>query len=76
VDTIQGTLGQALVVLVAMALVLFVIILVLVEADYILGQLQKLAQRWRATRPSAASSDPPTSGKSHAKTPRDGQGVQ
>lgn len=75
-DTIQGTLGQALVVLIAMALVLFAIILVLVEADYILGQLQKLTQRWKATRPGAASSGPPTSDKSHAKTPRDGRGAQ
>ncbi len=47
-DTIQATLGQALLVLVALAVVLFTLILLLVEADYILRLGGKLVRRWKS----------------------------
>jgi hypothetical protein len=48
VDTIQGTLGQLLLVLVALAVVLFTLILVLIEADYILRLGRRLVRRWKS----------------------------
>lgn len=47
-DTIQATLGQALLVLIALAVVLFTIILLLVESELILRLGGKLVRRWRS----------------------------
>jgi hypothetical protein len=76
VDTIQGTLGQALLVVIAVAVLLSAVILVLVEADYILGRLEKLARRLQATAPGPTNSEPPASDQTDAERPNDGQGVQ
>jgi|RhiMetdeSRZDD1v2_1073273.scaffolds.fasta_scaffold1275936_3 hypothetical protein len=65
-DTIQATLGQALLVLIALAVVLFTLILLLVEADQILRLSGKLIRRWKSS-----GADP--DGKSGSKHPHDGQ---
>ena len=57
-DTIQVTLGQALLVLVGLAVVLFTVILLLVEADYLLRLGQKLARRWKSDGSDPTGSDP------------------
>jgi hypothetical protein len=49
VDEIQATLGGALVVLASLAVVLLAVILVLVEADFILRLGGKLTRRWRSS---------------------------
>lgn len=58
-DPLQGTLGQTLLVLIALAVVLFTIILLLVEADYILRLGGKLARRWKSGGLEPGDSDPP-----------------
>jgi hypothetical protein len=73
-DTVQGSLGQVLLVLAGLAVVLFAVILVLIEADFILDRLDKLARRWEATRGGGVSSEPPTSQDDNQR-PRDGQGA-
>jgi len=76
VDTIQGTLGQALLVLVGLAVVLFAIILVLVEADCILRLGGKLARRWRSSGSDPTRSHPPTMDEGNAGSARDEQEVR
>jgi hypothetical protein len=50
VDAIQEKLGEVLLVLAGLAVVLFAVILLLVEADVILRLGGKLAGRWRALK--------------------------
>jgi hypothetical protein len=47
VNTLQETLGQALLVLVGLVVILFAVIVLLVEADYIVRLGGKLTRRWR-----------------------------
>jgi hypothetical protein len=75
VDTVQGTLGQALLVLVGLAVLLFAVILVLVETDYLLGRLEKLRRRWRATRPGPMTPGPPNRSQREAERRGDGRGA-
>jgi hypothetical protein len=49
VDAIQARLGEALVLLVGLAVVLFAVILLLLEAEFILRLWAKLAQRLRSS---------------------------
>lgn len=76
VDTLEGALGQAALVLAGLAVVLLAVILVLVEADFILGRLDKLARRWEATRRDPPDPDPPAPDQGDTERPRDGQGAQ
>ena len=75
-DTVEGTLGQALILLVDLAIVLFAVIVVLLQADFILGRLEKLSRRWAATWQGTAGSDPPRPDQGDPEPPRDGQGAQ
>lgn len=47
-DTVQATLGQALLVLSALVVILLTLILLLVEANYILHLGGKLIRRWKS----------------------------
>jgi len=73
VDTIQATLGQALLVLVALAVVLFTLILLLVEADYILRLGGKLVRRWKSGGSDPDGSDSSAVDKGDAERPHDDQ---
>lgn len=75
-DTVEGTLGQALILLANLAVVLFAVIVVLLQADFILGRLEKLSRRWAATWQSTAGSDPPCLDQGDPEPPHDGQGAQ
>lgn len=75
-DTVQGTLGQALLVMIGLAVLLFAVILVLAETDYLLGRLQKLRRRWKATRPGPMAPRSPIRSQREAKRPGDGEGAQ
>lgn len=70
-DTIQATLGQALLVLVALAVVLFTLILLLVEADYLLRLGRKLGRRWKSGGSDPDGSGPQAANKGDADRPRD-----
>lgn len=72
-DTIQATLGQALLVLIALAVALFTLILLLVEADYILRLSGKLVRRWKSGESDSGGSDAPAADNSDAERPRDQQ---
>jgi hypothetical protein len=76
VGTAEGTLGQALLMLIGLAILMFAIILVLAEANFILGLLDKLARRWRTTRSGRGGSGPPPPLQRDPERPRNGQGVQ
>ena len=60
VDTIQTTLGQALLVLIGLAVLLFTLILLLVEAHYIVRLSRQLVRRLRSSDPNLNGSDSPT----------------
>jgi hypothetical protein len=73
VDRIEALLGQALLVLVALAVVLLTIIVLLVEANYILRLARKLARRWRSWGSGITDSDSgPVDGRD-IERPRDEQ---
>jgi hypothetical protein len=69
-DTIQAMLGQALLVLVALAVLMFALILLLLEADYLLRLAGRLASRWKSGRlqPTRAYAD-----QDGAERPSNGQ---
>ena len=74
--TVEGTLGQALLMLIGLAILMFVIILVLAEANFILGLVDKLAHRWRTGRSASDGTGPGGSARPDPERPRDGHGVQ
>jgi hypothetical protein len=76
VDVIQATLGQVLLLLIGLALVLSVIILLLMEAHYIVRLSGKLARRLRQSGPDPIGSDSRAVDDDHAERPHDGQGVR
>lgn len=69
-NTIQGTLGQVLLVLVGLAVVLFAVILLLVEADYILRLGGRLARRWKHGRLNPNGSNAPATNNRGAERVR------
>jgi hypothetical protein len=76
VETIQATLGQALLVLIALAVALFTLILLLVEADYILRLGQKLARRWKSCGSGPDGSDSSVADNGRTDRPRDEQAAR
>jgi hypothetical protein len=58
VNTIQVTLGQVLLLLVGLAVVLFILILLLVEAHYIVRLSKQLGYRFRSIDPESDGSTP------------------
>jgi Na+-transporting methylmalonyl-CoA/oxaloacetate decarboxylase gamma subunit len=70
VDRIEALLGQALLVLVGLAVVLLTIIVLLVEAHCILRLARKLARRWRSWGSGITDSVP---GGRDIERPRDQQ---
>jgi hypothetical protein len=62
--------------LAGLAVVLLAVILVLIEADFILNRLEKLARQWEATRGGRANSDSATWNEDDIECPGDGQGAQ
>jgi hypothetical protein len=74
VDTIEGTLGQVLLVLAGVAIVLLAVILILVEADYILRLGGRLVRRCRSTGLNLSDSHPSTADRGHANQLQDKQG--
>jgi hypothetical protein len=76
VDALQGAVGQILLVVVALAVVLFTLILLLVEADYILRLCGKLARRWKSYRLDPDGSAPSAIEDRTAERPRDKQAVR
>jgi hypothetical protein len=75
VDTIEGTLGQVLLVLAGVAIVLLAVILILLEADYILRLGRRVVRRRRSTGLGSSDSHQPTADRGHAKH-QDKQGAQ
>jgi hypothetical protein len=57
VDIIESTLGQVLLLLIGLAVVLFLLILLLVEAHYILDLGRRLVHRLSPVDPSFVRSD-------------------
>jgi hypothetical protein len=76
VGTVEGTLGQALLMLIGLAILMFVVILVLTEANLILGLVDKLVHRWRTGRSASDGIRPGGPARPDPERPRDGQGVQ
>jgi hypothetical protein len=76
VDTIEGTLGQVLLVLAGLAVVLLAVILILVEADYILRLGAKLVRRWSSVGSDSSDSHRPTVDSGHAEDIQDKQGAR
>jgi len=76
VETIQGILGQMLLVLAALAVVLFALILVLMEANYVLRLGRELARRWKSDGLDSDSSDLPTANTHDAQCPREERAVR
>jgi hypothetical protein len=76
VGTVEGTLGQALLMLIGLAILMFVVILVLAEANFILSLVDRLAHRWRTGRSARDGTGPGGSARPDAERPRHGQGVQ
>jgi hypothetical protein len=76
VDMIQATLGQVLVVLLGLALVLSVIILLLLEAHYIVRLSRRLLRRLRPDDPDHMGSDSRVVDDDHSERRHDGQGVR
>jgi hypothetical protein len=62
--------------LIGLAILMFVVILVLAEANFILGLVDKLAHRWRTGRSASDGTGPSGSARPDPERPRDGQGVQ
>jgi Na+-transporting methylmalonyl-CoA/oxaloacetate decarboxylase gamma subunit len=60
VDAIEAILGQVLLLLIGLAVVLFILILLLVEALYIEHLSTKLGRRLRSDNPDPAGSGSPT----------------
>jgi hypothetical protein len=60
VDTIQATLGEAVLVLVSLVVVLLAVILLLVEADYVLRLVEKLVRRLKSDGAGRNRSGSPT----------------
>ena len=75
-DTIQVTLGQALLVLAGLAVVLLVVILLLVEADCILRLGGKLARRWKSGGSDPTGSHPSIVDQGNRESAHDEQGVR
>jgi hypothetical protein len=74
VDAIQATLGEALLVLVGLAVVLLAIILVLFEADLILHLGGRLARRLGPPGPNPAGSKLPAKGPAETDCEREERG--
>jgi hypothetical protein len=75
VDTIQATLGQVLLVLIGLALVLSVIILLLVEAHYIVRLSRRLG-RLRPDGPDPIGPGSRAAENDHAERRHDDQGIR
>jgi hypothetical protein len=76
VNTIQATLGQVLVVLVGLALVLSVIILLLLEAHYIVRLSGRLARRLRPDGLDPIGPSYRARDTDHAERRHDDQGIR
>lgn len=68
-DTLQASLGQALLVLMGLAVVLLALILLLIEANYIVHLGGKLAGRFRTGGSDSGGSSSPTSQEDDAERP-------
>jgi hypothetical protein len=73
VDTIQTTLGQALLVLIGLAVVLFALILLLVEANYIVRLSRTLIRRLKSSGPDPTDSDSSAAASGYTQRPHDEQ---
>jgi hypothetical protein len=74
VDMIQVTLGQALLVLAGIAVVLFAVILLLVEANYIIRLSKKLSRRLRSGESDPTGPHPASVNQGKLESSRDRQG--
>lgn len=66
-DAIEGTLGQVLLVLAGLAVIQLAVILILVEADYILRLGAKLVRRWKSAELDLSDSHRPSVDRGHAE---------
>jgi hypothetical protein len=76
VDTIEATLGQALLLLIGLAVVLFILILLLVEAHCIVRLSRKLVRRLRSVGPDPAGAGSATPQDDPNELPLDQQEVR
>ena len=72
-DTIETTLGQALLVLTGLAVVLLVLILLLVEANYIVRLSRTLVRRLTSSGRDPTGPDSSVTDDGHTRRPRDEQ---
>ena len=75
-NAIQATLGQLLLLLIGLVAVLFVLILLLVEAHYIVRLSRRLADRVRSGEPEADDPGFPTAHGDPTQRPLDQQEVR
>jgi hypothetical protein len=76
VNAIEATLGQVLLLLIGLVAVLFILIVLLVEAHYIVRLSRRLVRRLRSGDPEPAGPGTPTAQGDPSQRPLDQQEVR